>query len=78
LADLAEHANLNHIRRNLGWHCGELLRRAPRNLDAVDNAMLGDGEFTWDPKRFQLNRPGFDRIPFEEIGLYRDAPFRTR
>jgi hypothetical protein len=78
LADLAEHANLNHIRRNLGWRCGELVRRAPQNLDAVDNAMLGDKEFTWDPVRFQLNRPGFDRIPFEEIGLYRDAPFRTR
>jgi hypothetical protein len=78
LADLAEHANLNHIRRNLGWRCGELLRRAPRNLDAADNAMLGDKEFTWDPMRFQLTRPGFDRIPFEEIGLYRDAPFRTR
>jgi hypothetical protein len=40
--------------------------------------MLGDKELTWDPKRFQLNRPGFDPIPFEEIGLYRDATFRTR
>ena len=78
LAALANHANLNHIRRNLGWRCGELLRRAPRNLDAGDNVMLGDKEITWDPKHFRLNRPGFDPIPFEEIGLYQDAPFRTR
>ena len=78
LADLTEHANLNHIHRNLGWHCGELLRRAPQNLDAKDNAMLNDKEFAWPQKNFHLDRPGFDRIPFEEIGLYRDVPFRTR
>jgi len=78
IADLAEHANRNHIRRNLGWHCGELLRRAPKNIDATENATLDDKEFTWDPKRFQMHRQGFDPIPFEEIGLYRDAPFRVR
>jgi hypothetical protein len=76
LAGLAENANRNQIRRNLGWRCGELLRRAPRNVEAADNAMLGEKEFSWDAKSLQLNRPGFDRIPFEEIGLYRDAPFR--
>jgi len=41
-------------------------------------ALLDDKEFTWKPRSFRLNRPGFDRIPFEEIGLYLDAPFRTR
>jgi hypothetical protein len=78
LAQLAEHANRNHIRRNLAWRCGELLRRAPANLDGVDNRLLAASEFTWDPKDFKLNRPGFDRIPFEEMGLYRDAAFRRR
>ena len=78
VADLANHANLNHIRRNLGWHCGELLRRAPQNLDAVDNALLSDKALSWKPKSLRLNLPGFDRIPFEEVGLYRDAPFRMR
>jgi len=76
LADLAEHANRNHILRNMGWRCGELLRRAPPNLDVKDNTMLGNKEFTWQLKSFRLNRPGFDPIPFEEIGLYRDNPFR--
>ncbi len=76
LAHLAENANRNYVRRNLGWRCGELLRRAPQNLDAKDNATLGDDEFVWEPASFQLNRPGFDPIPFEEVGLYRDVPFR--
>jgi hypothetical protein len=76
LAGLAENANRNQIRRNLGWRCGELFRRAPGNVDAADNAMLGEKEFSWDAKSLRLNRPGFDRIPFEEIGLYRDAGFR--
>ncbi len=78
MAELADHANRNHILRNLGWRCGELLRRAPQNLDVRDNAMLGDKEFSWDPKHFRLNRPGFDPIPFAEIGLYREEPFRPR
>jgi hypothetical protein len=78
LSDLANHANLNHIRRNLGWRCGELLRRAPQNVDATDNVMLSETEFSWNPERFRLNRPGFERIPFEEVGLYRDAPLRVR
>lgn len=78
LADLAGNANLNHIRRNLGWRCDELLRHAPKNIDAADNTMLGDGEFAWNPGSFELKRPGFDPIPFGEIGLYRDAPFRAK
>jgi hypothetical protein len=78
LTGLAENANRNHIRRNLGWRCGELLRRAPKNLDSKDNVMLGDDEFAWESGAFRLNRSGFDRIPFEEVGLYMDAPFRTR
>lgn len=78
LAQLAENPNRNHIRRNLGWRCGELLRRAPGNLDAEDNAILPDKEFVWDPVKFELNHPGFDPIPFKEIGLYADARFLTR
>jgi hypothetical protein len=78
LAQLAEDANCNHIRRNLGWHCGELLRRAPRNLEVADNAMLSDSEFTWNRKNPRLEQLGFEPIPFAEMGLYRDPPFRTR
>jgi hypothetical protein len=78
LARLAKEANHNHIRRNLAWHCDELLRRAPRDLDAPGNRLLRESEFTWDPKHFNLNGPGFDPIPFEEIGLYNDGAFRFR
>ncbi len=77
LADLTGNANLNHIRRNLAWHCGELLRRAPKNLDAEKNLTLGDKDLPWPAKRLELNQPGFEPIPFERIGLYRDGRFRS-
>jgi Right handed beta helix region len=78
LARLSEDPNLNHIRRNLVYRCGELFRRPPKNLDASDNAVLPETEFAWEPPRFQLHRPGFDPIPWAEIGMYVDAPFRPR
>lgn len=78
LTMLTEQANRNTVRRNLAWGCGEMFRRAPQILDAAENVMLGAGEFAWDPRRFRLERPGFDPIPFEEIGLYRDPPYRRK
>jgi hypothetical protein len=76
LAGLAENANRNAIRRNLGWRCGEMFRRAPKHLEMRDNLLLPDTAFRWEPGGLRLDQPGFARIPFEEIGLYRDAPFR--
>ncbi len=78
MTNLAQQANHNWVRRNLGWHCGEILRRAPSNIDAADNRLLKDGDFTWNAKRLSEDRTGFDRIPFEEIGFYRDTHFGTR
>ena len=76
MAGLLENANRNVIRRNLGWRCGELVRRDPGTLEIADNTLLGEGEFTWDPLQPPLDYPGFERIPFEEIGLYRDGAYR--
>ncbi len=76
LGRLMEDANLNHIRHNLAWECGELFRRAPQNLDKQGNATLD--KLTWPAKRVSVSQPGFDPIPFERIGLYRDARFRSR
>lgn len=73
LAQLTENANVNRIRRNLAWRCGELLRRAPGNLDAGDNVVLTDAEFLWTPLHAMPMRTGFEPIPFQEIGLYADA-----
>jgi hypothetical protein len=78
LARLSQDANRNHVRRNPASRCGELLRRPAGNLDAGDNTVLPETQFVWQPARFQLNHPGFDPIPFEEIGLYVDAPFRPQ
>ncbi len=78
LAQLPEHANRNIVRHNVGWRCGELLRRAPGNLENSDNVLLPESEFDGNPKNFRFERPGFDPIPFEEIGLYRDPPFRVK
>src|SRR5581483_7009223 len=60
LAELTDHANRNFIRRNVGWRCGELLRRAPGNLETSDNVLLPENEFNWSPKRFRFERPDFD------------------
>ena len=73
LARLAENANVNHVRTNLAWRCGELFRRAPKALDAQGNAVLEEKEFHWNPTKLGLKHAGFDRIPLEEIGLYRDS-----
>lgn len=78
LAELAEHANRNFVRHNAGWRCGELLRRAPGNLEASDNVLLSEKDFHWNPRSFRFERPGFERIPFEQIGLYRDPPYRMK
>ncbi len=78
LARLTEDANRNRIRGNLAWHCGELLRRAPANLDAGENRVLDEKALAWPARDLKLNEPGFEPIPFEEIGLYRDAQFRPR
>jgi hypothetical protein len=53
-----------------------MFRRAPKLLEMRDNLLLPDTAFRWEPGGFRLDQPGFERIPFEEIGLYRDAPFR--
>jgi hypothetical protein len=76
LATLSENVNRNHVRGNLAWHCGELLRHAPGNLDAHDNSTLKDSEIIWQPGKLSVNRPGFDPIPFVEIGLYADGALR--
>jgi hypothetical protein len=78
LASLAENANRNHVRSNLAWHCAELLRRAPGNLDARENVMLQDSEIIWQPGQLRMNRPGIEPIPLAEIGLYADEPLRGR
>lgn len=77
LSDLAGNVNRNYMRNNLGWHCGEMLRRAPYNLEDKNNAMLTEGQFAWVAGDIRLKAPaGFEPIPFEEIGLYHDAPDR--
>jgi hypothetical protein len=76
LAQLATDANRNSVRRNLGWRCGELLRRAPPVLQSKDNALLRDDELVWKSTAFRLDHAGFDPIPFEQIGLYRDGTLR--
>ena len=73
LANLAETPNTNHVRHNVAVRCGELLRRAPKSIEAVDNLMLEKGEFSSKPNNSLLNRPGSSRIPVEKMGLYRDV-----
>ncbi|HYG36780.1 MAG TPA: right-handed parallel beta-helix repeat-containing protein [Clostridia bacterium] len=73
LNTLAENANTNHVYRNLIVHCGEFLRRAPKTIELVDNTILAEGKCTLRDDDALLNRPGFARIPVENIGLYKDG-----
>jgi hypothetical protein len=73
LGRLLEDANLNHVRNNRALRCGEILRRAPSNLDAVNNIRLPDAEVKLRPGSPLLNEPGFEKIPLEEMGTYADA-----
>jgi hypothetical protein len=70
---LAQDANLNHVYRNVAVRCGELLRRAPKNVLTIANETLADGALTGDPADPLLNRPGHVRIPIDRTGLYGDG-----
>lgn len=64
------------VQRNLGWRCGEMLCGAAKNLEMRDKFLLSDNAFRRESNGFLPDHRGFDRIPFEEIGLYGDTPFR--
>lgn len=73
LAQLAENANRNHVRRNVALRCGELLRRAPANTEATGNIVLKEGALALQSSNPIFNQPGLVRIPVEEIGLFQDG-----
>jgi hypothetical protein len=73
LAKLMDNPNLNHVRNNRAIRCQQLFRHAPKNLDATNNIQLPDGELTLNPRNPIFSRPGFERIPVEEMALYADA-----
>jgi hypothetical protein len=61
------------VRNNRALRCQELLRRAPKNLDAANNIRLPDAELTLEPGNPLFSQPGFERIPVAEMGTYADA-----
>jgi hypothetical protein len=77
LAHLTEHPNQNHVWRNLTLRCGELLRRPPSAVDAFANAALPDGEFRFEVQNPIFQRPGWGRIPVDQVGLRVDE-YRRR
>jgi hypothetical protein len=72
LAQLADNPNSNTVRRNLALRVGELLRRAPGNIEANGNIVLKEGQMSREPDNPIFNEPGFVPIPVADIGLYRD------
>ncbi|MBN2507182.1 MAG: right-handed parallel beta-helix repeat-containing protein [Verrucomicrobia bacterium] len=82
LARLNEHPNVNHLWRNLVVRCGEFLRRNRGGARLLGNVVLTNtpalqasvpGSFSFEDAAALLDRPGFHPLPFDEIGLYRDA-----
>jgi len=77
LATLLDNVNTNAVYRNLFVRCGEMLRHPPNTIDLASNEMLPDADSALKPESPLLKRPGFARIPVEDIGLYAD-PFRFK
>jgi hypothetical protein len=80
LAELPERHDRNVVRRNVALRCPTLFLRAPTGTDASDNREFPDnnelregpdGRLEWSAD--DARRLGVDHIPFEKIGLYRDA-----
>lgn len=85
LARLTEEPNVNTVSRNIVFQCGQFLRRdagktrLTDNLETTDDPGFGDadrGVFRLGDDAPVLEAIGFRPIPFDEIGLYRDA-YRT-
>jgi hypothetical protein len=72
LATLSDNVYTNAVYRNLLVRCGELIRHAPGTLDLMSNAILANADCSLRADNPLLNRPGFARIPVEDIGLYSD------
>ncbi len=73
LAQLAETPNTNHVRRNVLLRCDELLRHGHPSVESVGNTSLTGVEFDLKSANPFRNRPGFDPIPVDEMGLYTDT-----
>jgi hypothetical protein len=69
LAQLNENANHNQVYRNITLRCGEMLRRAPKSIETLDNSVIESGDIP-------PQRPDFPPIPVDAIGLYIDT-FRS-
>lgn len=83
LGRLPEDRNVNHLWRNLVVNSGEFLRRngggarlLSNHVAAKDTASFPEGEkgvFHFDAAGALAARAGFQPLPFDAIGLYRDA-----
>lgn len=81
LSRLAEDHDVNTVSRSLVFRCGEFLRRDRGQTRLADNLEMADdpgfadaahGVFRLDNNSEVLEQIGFQSIPFDEIGLYRD------
>lgn len=86
LARLDQDLNVNHLWRNLAVNCGEFLRRNRGGARLLGNGVVTNttafpdaarGVFSFQNADTLLAGAGFQSLPFEEIGLYRDA-FRPK
>jgi hypothetical protein len=82
LARLSDDYDVNLICRNLVYNCGEFLRREPGRNKLIDNCVTAEnpgfshaarGVFNLAEDAPGLSRTSYEPIPFDEIGLYRDA-----
>ena len=82
LAHLHENEGVHQVWRNVAYACGEFLTRDRGIQDLMDNTVTlkdpgfvdaAKGNFALKPDSPLLRTPGWQPIPFGEIGLYADA-----
>jgi Concanavalin A-like lectin/glucanases superfamily/Right handed beta helix region len=83
IATMTAEPGINHVWRNVFYRCGPLATGNRDTLDAVENGVFADrnpgfvnpakGDYRLEPAAAVFATVGFQPIPVEEIGLYRDA-----
>ncbi|HET6382286.1 MAG TPA: LamG-like jellyroll fold domain-containing protein [Armatimonadota bacterium] len=86
IANMLKEPGINHVWRNVFYRCGPMVTGDRANLDLVENGVFdkdpgfvdaAKGDYHLKPNAALFADVGFDPIPLDEIGLYKDQ-YRAR
>ena len=83
IATMLVEPGINHVWRNVFYRCGPMTTGSSANLDLVENGVFADkdpgfvdvakGDYQIKPGAALFATVGFQPIPIDEIGLYKDT-----